>query len=129
MNAHTQEYAQQRPDYGFVMGLVTGTLVGAGLAIWLVPGMAAELRDRVTTSARRLGKRASDQYEHVSGRVDEAVADLARKGQDVRDEVADAVVRGAHEVERYATAAKSGRHGEPGKHTAADRPTSKPESL
>ena len=45
----------------------------------------------------------------ASTRVGETVEDLTRKGQDVRDNVADAVARGAHEVERFATAAKSGR--------------------
>jgi hypothetical protein len=34
---------------------------------------------------------------------------LANKSQDVRDNLADAVAHGAHEVERYATAAKSDR--------------------
>jgi gas vesicle protein len=125
MNEHTQEHR----DYGFVAGLLTGTFVGAGLAIWFAPRVASELRERVTTSARRLGQRASDQYEQVSTRVDEAVADLTRKGQDVRDEVADAVARGAHEVERYATAAKSDRQNASRKHSAADRSASKPHSL
>ena len=33
----------QHRDYGFVIGLLTGTFVGAGLAVWLVPRAAAEL--------------------------------------------------------------------------------------
>jgi hypothetical protein len=39
------------------------------------------------------------------------------------------VARGAHEVERYATAAKSDRVAEARKHSAADRSASKPHSL
>jgi gas vesicle protein len=105
MNAQTQEHR----DYGFVIGLLTGTFVGAGLAMWLAPRLGSELRERVTESARGLGQRASEQYQQASTRVGEAVDELTRKGQAVRDDVAEAVARGAHEVERYATAAKSGR--------------------
>ena len=100
---------QERRSHGFAIGLLTGTFVGAGLAMWLAPRMASELRERITDSVKGLGLQASEQYEQARGRVDEAVSELTRKGQDVRDDVADAVARGAHEVERYATAAKSDR--------------------
>jgi gas vesicle protein len=103
MHTHTQEHR----DYGFVVGLLTGTFVGAGLAMWLAPRTASELRQRMRDSARSVGERASEQYQQASTRVGEAVDELARKGQGVRDDVADAVARGAHEVERYATAAKT----------------------
>jgi gas vesicle protein len=63
-------YTQERRDYGFVIGLLTGTVVGAGAAMWLAPRVASRLRQQ-------------------------------------RDDVADAVVRGAQEVERFATASKS----------------------
>lgn len=116
MNAQTQEHG----NYGFILGLAAGTVVGAGLAMWLAPRAAAELRQRVTDSARSLGKRASDSYREASTRVGDVVDDLTRKGQGVRDEVADAVVRGAHEVERYATAVKAGP-AETTRHSAADR--------
>ena len=65
MNAHTQEHR----DYGFVLGLFTGTVVGAGLAMWLVPRLASELRERVTDSARSFGQRASEQHQQASTRV------------------------------------------------------------
>jgi gas vesicle protein len=79
------EQIQKRRDYGFAIGLMAGTFVGAGLAMWLAPKAAAELRSR----------------------VGEAVDELTEKGQGVRDDVADVVARGAHEVERFAVAAKS----------------------
>jgi gas vesicle protein len=103
MNGLTHEHR----GHGFVIGLLTGTFVGAGLAMWLAPRSASELGQRVTESAMRLRKRASEHYQQTSDRVGEAVDDLTRKGRDARDDVADAVVRGAHEVERYATAAKT----------------------
>ena len=96
-------------DHRFVIGLLTGTFLGAGLALWLTPRSAAELRQRVTDSAKGLGQQASERYRQAGERIGDAAGDLAQKGQDVRDEVADAVAHGAHEVERFATAAKSGR--------------------
>jgi gas vesicle protein len=116
VNAHTQENTQENRDYRFVVGLLTGAFVGAGLMMWLAPRTASELRRRVADSAKDLGSRASEQYQQASTRVGEAVDELTRKGQGVRDDVADAVARGArkvargaHEVERHATAAKSDR--------------------
>ena len=125
MNANTQEHR----DYGFMIGLLAGTFVGAGLAMWLVPRLASELRHRVSDSARSLRHRASEQYQQVRDRAGEVRDDLIRKGQDVRDDVADAVAHGAHEVERFATAAKTERVAETRKHSAADRPASKSHSL
>ena len=103
MNGRTHEHH----GYSFGIGLLTGTVVGAGLAMWLAPRSASELRQRVTDSAMRLRKRASEQYQQASTCVGEAVDDLTRKGRDARGDVVDAVARGAHGVERYATAAKT----------------------
>jgi gas vesicle protein len=125
MNARTQE----RRDFGFVIGLLTGTFVGAGLAMLFAPRSGSDLRQRVTDSARSLGERASEQYQQASARVGEAVDEITRKGQDVRDEVADVVARGAHEVERVATEVKTDRVANTGKRSAADRSSSKPHSL
>ena len=94
MNAHVSEHR----DYGFIFGLLTGTCVGAGLAMWLAPRLSSELRQRMADSAKNIGTRAADQYDQASARVVQVVSNLTRKGQDVRDEVADAVARGAHEV-------------------------------
>ena len=101
------EQIQKLRDYGFMIGLMAGTFVGAGLAMWLAPRAAAELRDRVTASARALRKGAAEQYRQAGSRVGEAVDELKEKGQGVRDDVADVVARSAHEVQRYAVAAKS----------------------
>ena len=92
---------QERRDYGFAIGLLTGTFVGAGVALLFAPRVL-EFRDRLTESAQNLGRQAS-------ARVGETVETLTRKGQDVRDGVADSVAHGAHEVERFAMAAKTGR--------------------
>ncbi len=88
--------AQERRDHGFAIGLLTGTFVGAGLMMWLAPRMMSELRQQATDSAKK-----------VTARVSDAIEDLTRKGEGVRDDVADVVARSAHEVERFAMAAKT----------------------
>jgi gas vesicle protein len=103
-------------DHRFSIGVLVGAFVGAALAIWLAPRAASELRQRVTDSAKKLTNRATERYHQVGTRVDAAVADLTKKGQSVRDEVAEAVGRGAHEVERLATAAKTDPVAETKKH-------------
>ena len=102
MNANTQD----NRDHGFTIGLLAGTFVGAGLMMWLAPRVRSEVRQRLGDSAADLGKRATEQYEQAGTRVGAAVDELTRKGQGVRNNIADTVARGAREVERYATAAK-----------------------
>lgn len=116
MNTHTQE----RGDYRFVMGLLAGAAVGAGLALWFAPRAGAELRQRLTRSVRDLREQASERYAEASSRAGDAVDEIARTGQGVRRDIAEAVAHGAHEVgrgarevergarevERYAVAAK-----------------------
>lgn len=76
-------------DFGFLAGLLTGTVVGAGMALWLTPSATAEARGRLTASARRLGD------------------DLRSKTDGIRDQVAGAVARGAHDLEQFVVAGKT----------------------
>ena len=107
---HGQQ-TEQRNDagrgHGFAIGFLTGTFVGAGLALWFSPRLAAELRQRVTDSANDLRQRATETYEQVSTRIATAADDVTHKTQEVRANVADVVARGAHEVERLAKASKT----------------------
>jgi len=108
MNAHQHEHGQQHRhrEHGFAVGLLTGAFVGAGLAFWFAPRLAA-FHERVRDSAEDLGARVTDGYEQISARIGKAASDVARKGQDVRDGMLDVVAHGAHEVERSAKAAKT----------------------
>jgi gas vesicle protein len=111
MNTDTQD----RRDHSLLIGLLTGTFVGVGLAIWL-PRLASELRQRMTDSARELSRLASDRYQEMSARAEATVDDLTKKGQTVRDGMADAVIRGAGEVARQATALKADHAADTKKH-------------
>ena len=108
------EQATTSRDYRFAAGLALGSLVGAGLAMWLAPRAAAEIKGRAADSVRTLGKAVSGRYRDAGRRVTEAVDGLTRKGQGLRDDVCDTVVRaaqgvesGAQDVQRLATDAKT----------------------
>jgi gas vesicle protein len=100
--------ANKDPNYGFAMGLIAGGVVGAALGMFFAPRAAVELRKRAADSARSLGSAASDKYHQAAARAGDAVDEIAKKGQGLRDDLADAVVRGAKDVERYAEHAKTG---------------------
>jgi gas vesicle protein len=125
MNTDTQP----RRDYRFALGLLTGTFVGAGIAMWLAPRAAAELRGRLADQATDLGQRASEGYQRASVRVGDAIDEGTRKAQGVRDDLADSVARGAHEVERFAAATKSDRTSESRKRAGTDRPAVAPHAV
>ena len=108
------EQATRTRDYRFAAGLAVGSIIGAGLAMWLAPRAAEEIKERAVGSAKRLGDAVSERYRDARLRVTGAVDGLTRKGQGVRDGVMDTVVHGAQEVERgaqgvqrYATDAKT----------------------
>jgi gas vesicle protein len=108
------EQATRSHDYRFLAGLALGGAVGAGLALWLAPRAAEEIKGRAVDSAKTLGNAVSERYRDARLRVTDAVGGLTRKGQGVRDGVLDTVVRGAQDVEhgaqdvqRYATDAKT----------------------
>lgn len=89
-------------DFGFLAGLATGSVVGAGLALWLAPRAAAEIKARAVDSVKSLGEAASERYRDAKVRVTDAADELTRKGQGVRDGVLSTVVQGAKEVEHGA---------------------------
>jgi gas vesicle protein len=95
-------------SHAFLMGLIAGTVLGVGVGMLCAPRGVLRLRTRAADSARSLGNAASDRYHRASDRIGDAVEEITRKGQDLRDDLSDAVVRGAQGVERYAKSAKTG---------------------
>ena len=95
-------------NHGFVIGLLTGTVVGAGLG-WLLAPRISALGRQTADSLRSLGDTANDRYEEASERLAAVVDDITEKGQELRDQISDAVIRGARAVEHQAEHVKSGR--------------------
>jgi gas vesicle protein len=99
---------QENGNHHFLFGLMTGSVIGAGLAMLLAPRLESELRQRVTDSATDLPNLASRRHQDVTTRVADVLHGVTTSGQAVRDGVADAVRSGAREVERFAMASKTG---------------------
>ena len=108
MKSHTDVNAGAPPStLNFALGLAAGTFIGAGLMMWIAPRAVAEARRAVTDSANMFRDEVAGQYTKVSRRAVAAVDDLAAKGLGARADAADAVARGAREVERIAVAVRT----------------------
>jgi len=93
----------------FVMGLLTGTVLGAGLGMLFAPKSGSELRGQLSEQAGNIANAATDQYRRVS----EAAGDLADRGREMYDKARDAVSRGTEEAQRYVRESTSGSSGSP----------------
>ena len=103
----TTSPSQDTRDHRVLIGFIAGAVLGAGLGMLFAPRGAVELRGRLAGSAKKLGKTVSGRYKEASARVGAAAKEYTSKGQEIRDSLADTVVRGAKRVERYATEAKT----------------------
>jgi gas vesicle protein len=110
----------------FVMGLLTGTVLGAGLGMLFAPKAGSELRNQISEQAGNLANTASEGYRKASetagqwaqtGR--EAAGEWADRGKDMYDKARDAVNRGAEEAQRYVRDTSSGTSGSSGSATGA----------
>jgi gas vesicle protein len=81
----------------FVMGLLTGTVLGAGLGMLFAPKPGSEIRNQLSEQANNLANTASEGYRRAS----ETAGDLANRGRDMYDKARGAVSKGAEEAQRY----------------------------
>src|SRR5215218_2402579 len=96
----------EREDGGgsFLMGLLAGTVLGAGLGMLFAPKAGSELRNQLSEQAGSMRDTASEGYRRAS----ETAGDWAEKGRDMVDKAKDAVNKGADEASRYAREATGG---------------------
>ena len=73
----------EREDNGgsFLMGLLAGTVLGAGLGMLFAPRAGSELRNQLTEQAGRLRSTAGDTYHQASDKVSHMV-DRGREAYD-----------------------------------------------
>ena len=71
----------------FVMGLLTGTVLGAGLGMLFAPKSGSELRNQLSEQAGNLANTASEGYR----RATEAAGDWADRGREVYDKARDSL--------------------------------------
>jgi gas vesicle protein len=92
----------------FVMGLLTGTVLGAGLGMLFAPKAGSELRGQISDQAGALANQAQEGYRKATESAGqwaekgkEAAGEWAERGKDVYGKAKDAVSRGAEEAEKY----------------------------
>ena len=78
---------------GFMMGLLTGTVLGAGLGMLLAPKAGSELRGAIGEQARNLGSTVSE----ASRRASETATGWVDRGREAVQQAREAVGRGAEE--------------------------------
>jgi gas vesicle protein len=93
MADNDDRYDNEVAGAGFMMGLLTGTVLGAGLGILLAPKAGSELRGALGEQARTFSTRASEQYRRASSSANT----LAEKGREFVDRAREAAGRGAEE--------------------------------
>jgi gas vesicle protein len=103
-------YENEGSGGSFMMGLLTGTVLGAGLGMLLAPKAGSELRGAIGEQARNLGTTVNEQYKKAS----EAASGWSEKGREFVDKARDAVSRGAEEARGYAGGTTGSSYGSGG---------------
>lgn len=104
---------------GFMMGLLTGTVIGAGIGMLLAPRAGSDLRGQVAEQAKSFGTKATEQW----GKASEAAAGWAEKGREVVNQAREAVNRGAEEARGYVAGSTPDSSYNTGTTGFGDRPT------
>jgi len=90
------EYREGGGGGSFIMGLLTGTVLGAGLGMLFAPKAGSELRSQLSEQAGNVANQASEGYRRAS----ETAGQWAEKGRDVYNKASDAVVKGAQDAQK-----------------------------
>jgi gas vesicle protein len=91
-------YNNENAGGGFMMGLLTGTVIGAGIGMLLAPKAGSDLRGELGEQAKHIGNKASEQYRRAS----ETATGWAEKGREAVSQAREAVTRGVDEARGYA---------------------------
>jgi len=92
----------------FVMGLLTGTVLGAGLGMLFAPKAGAELRGQLSEQAGNIANQASEGYRRASENAGQwvekgkdAAGEWTERGKDIYGKAKEAVNKGADEAQKY----------------------------
>ncbi|MEP6916897.1 MAG: YtxH domain-containing protein [Acidobacteriota bacterium] len=69
----------------FLMGLLAGTVLGAGLGMLFAPKAGAELRTQLGEQAGRIKTQATDGYQQATDKVNEKVSQIVDRGREAYD--------------------------------------------
>ena len=99
------EFEKDEGGSGFVVGLLTGTVLGAGLGMLFAPKKGSEIRGHIADGANTVSRTATDGYRKAA----DTASSIAEKGRDLYGRARDAVSCGAEEVKRYTGQAQGGQ--------------------
>jgi gas vesicle protein len=104
----------EREDGGgsFLMGLLAGTVLGAGLGMLFAPKAGAETRRQLTEQANRLRSSANETYSQASEKINQTYNQASEKLNQAGEKVSQIVDRGREAYDR-ARATSAGTAPEP----------------
>jgi gas vesicle protein len=95
----------EREDGGgsFLMGLLAGTVLGAGLGMLFAPKAGADVRKQLSEQATRLRSTATDTIHQASEKLTQASNQASEKVSQIVDRGRDVVERGREAYDRGKT--------------------------
>jgi gas vesicle protein len=91
----------QHEANSFVMGLMTGAILGAGLAMLFAPKKGSELRSQLSDTANTVAGNASKAYRRASETAGQWVERGREAGEHAFRKTRQAVNEGTEEAQRY----------------------------
>jgi gas vesicle protein len=113
----------EREDGGssFLMGLLAGTVLGAGLGMLFAPKAGADTRRQLSEQANRLRSTANDTYNQATEKVHQTYNQASERVSQIVDRGREAYDRARHAGEPAGSPAATGTTGFPGT-TPINRP-------
>jgi gas vesicle protein len=103
-----ERFGKNEGGGSFLMGLLTGTVVGVGLGMLLAPKAGSELRNQLSDQAGALANQAQEGYRKATEsagqwaeRGKQAAGEWAERGKDLYGKAREAVSRGAEEAQQH----------------------------
>jgi len=106
----------EREDGGgsFLMGLLAGTVLGAGLGMLFAPKAGAELRSQLNEQAGKLRSTANDTFAQVKATANDTYSQATDKVSQIVDKGKDAYDRARNNVSNISAAPATGTTGSSG---------------
>lgn len=97
-------FEREEGSGAFLMGLLAGTVLGAGLGMLFAPKAGADLRNQLSEQAGRLRNTAANTY----GQASEKVTQIVERGRDAYDRARTTAQRTAESLGATGTAGATG---------------------
>jgi gas vesicle protein len=103
-------FEREEGSGAFLMGLLAGTVLGAGLGMLFAPKSGTDLRNQLSEQAGRLRNTATETY----GQASEKVTQMVERGREAYDKARTTAKRTAENLGATGTAGSDSPLGTPG---------------